>query len=57
MHRPKSIFQIETNKILWDSQIETDHIIPARRPDLMDFVIPFDNGGKNKRKRKDVHIL
>ena len=32
MHKPESILENETNKILWDFEIQTDHLIPARRP-------------------------
>ena len=36
MHKPESLFENETYKILWDlQQIQTDYQIPARRPDLM----------------------
>ena len=33
MHKPKSVPENETYKILWDSEIQTDHVISARRPD------------------------
>ena len=35
MHNPESILENETHKILWDFEIQTDHLIPARRPDLV----------------------
>ena len=35
MHNPDSVPEIETHKILWDFEIQTDHLIPARRPDLV----------------------
>ena len=35
MHKPESIRENETHKILWDLEIQTDHLIPARRPDLV----------------------
>ena len=31
MHRPQSLLENETHKILHDFEIETDHLIPARR--------------------------
>ena len=34
MHKPESVLQNETYKILWDFEIETDHRISVRRPDL-----------------------
>ena len=35
MHNPESVLENETHKILWEFQIETDHLISARRPDLI----------------------
>ena len=35
MHKPESVLRNKTLKILWDSEIQSDHIIPARRPDLV----------------------
>ena len=35
MHKPESVIENETHKILWDFEIKTDHLIPARRPDLV----------------------
>ena len=35
MHKPESIMENETHKILWDFEIKTDHLILARRPDLL----------------------
>ena len=35
MHNPKSVRKNETHIIIWDFQIQTDHIISARRPDLV----------------------
>ena len=34
MHNPESILENGTHKILWDFEIQTDHLISARRPDL-----------------------
>ena len=31
MHKPKSVLENETRKILSDSEIEIDHHIPARK--------------------------
>ena len=44
MHKPESVLENETHKILWDFEIKTDHLIPARRPDLI-----FINNKKKKR--------
>ena len=35
MHNPESILENETHKILWNFEILTDHLTPAKRPDLM----------------------
>ena len=43
MHNPESVLENETRKLLWDSDIPTDHLISARLPDLI--II-------NKKKRK-----
>ena len=54
MHNPASILENDTHKLLWDFDIQTDHLISARRPDLIiiskkkktrkivDFAIPGD---------------
>ena len=31
MHKPESILVEETHKILWDFEIQTDHLISARK--------------------------
>ena len=50
----------ESHKLLWDFNIQTDHLIPARRPDLIiinkknrtckivDFAVPADHRIKLK---------
>ena len=35
MHNPAPILENDTYKLLWDFNIQTDHLIPARRPDLI----------------------
>ena len=42
MHNPALVLQNDSHKLLWDFNIQTGHLIPARRPDLI--II-------NKRKR------
>ena len=42
MHNPAPVLENDSHKLLWDFNIQTDHLIPARRPDLI--II-------NKRKR------
>ena len=35
MYKGESTLENETHKILWDFEIQTDHLIPARRPNLV----------------------
>ena len=53
MHNPAPVLENDSHKFLWD--IQTDHLIPARRPDLIiinkrkrickiaDFAVPVDH--------------
>ena len=34
-HEPETVLENEDYKILWDFSIQTDHVIEARRPDLV----------------------
>ena len=46
-HNPVSALENDTHKLLWDSDIHTDHLISARLPDLM------ITNKKEKRKKKE----
>ena len=35
MHNPESVLTNETHKLLWDFEIQTDHQISVKRPDLI----------------------
>ena len=35
MHNPASVLENDTHKLPWDFDIQTDHLISARRPDLI----------------------
>ena len=35
MHNPVPVLENDSHKLLWDFDIQTDHLIPARRPDLI----------------------
>ena len=35
IHDPASVLENDTHKLLWDLDIQTDHLITARRPDLL----------------------
>ena len=55
MHKPKSKLENKMQKILWDFDIQMDHLILARRLDI----ILMDKKKRNchKRKEKDIQIL
>ena len=54
MHNPTPVLENDTHKLLWDFDLHTDHLIAAKRPDLMiinkkkrickivDFAVPAD---------------
>ena len=46
MHNPAPVIENDSHKLLWDFNIQTDHLIPARRPDLI-----IINNQKKKRER------
>ena len=46
MHNPVLVLEYDTHKLIWDFNKQTDHLISARRPDL----IIFDKKKKKKRK-------
>ena len=52
MHKPESAQKNETHKILWDFEIQTDHLIPARRPELLQKREPADHRVKIKENEK-----
>ena len=35
MHNPAAVKENDSHILLWDFDIQTDHLISARRPDLM----------------------
>ena len=45
MHNPAPVLENTMHKLLWDFNIQTDHLIPARRPDLI--II-------NKKKKREL---
>ena len=61
-HEPRSILENEDYNILYDFSIQTDHVIEARRPDLVvvdkkersckviDFAVPGDTRIEEKEK-------
>ena len=49
MHNPETFLEHDTQKLLWDFDIQTDHLISARRQDLI-----IMNKKKKKKKRKRI---
>ena len=47
MHNPVPVRENDAHKLLWSFNIQTDHLIPARRPDLMIIT-------KKKKKKKRI---
>ena len=69
MHNPAPVPENNTHKLLWDLDIHTDHLISARRPDLIiinknkrtckivDFAVPADHRIKLKEcEKKDKYL-
>ena len=52
MHNPAPVLENATHKLLWDFNIQTDHLIPARRPDLI-----IINKQKKKKKKRTCKIV
>ncbi len=69
MHNAAPVLENSTYKLLWDFNIQTDHLIPAR-PDLIiinqkkkrtckivDFAVPADHRIKQKEcEKKDKYL-
>ena len=53
MHNPEYILKNEMHKLLWDFEIQTDHLISARRPHLM--IVRNNNNNKKKKKKNLVN--
>ena len=69
MHNSAPVLENDSHKLLWDFNIQTDHLIPARRPDLIiinkkkrtckivDFAVPTDPRIKLKEcEKKDKYL-
>ena len=53
MHNPAPILENDTHKLLWDFDIYMDHLISARRPDL----IIINKKKKKKKKKRTCKIV
>ena len=71
MHKPALVQENDTLKLIWDFDVQTDHLISARRPDLIiinkrkkkriykivDFAVPVDHRIKLKEyEKKDKYL-
>ena len=69
MYNPAPVLENDTHKLLWDFDIHTDHLISARRPELIiinkkkilckivDFAVPADHRIKLKEcEKKDKYL-
>ena len=69
MHKPAPVLENDTYKLLWDFDILTDHLISARKPDLIiinkkkrifkivDFTVSGDDRLKLKEcEKKDKYL-
>ena len=54
MHNSEPVLENEMHKILWDFEIQTDHLISARRPIL---VIVNKKKKKKKKKKRTCRIV
>ena len=70
MRNPAPVLENDTHKLLWDVNIQSDHLIPARRPDLIiinnkkkkickivDFAVPVDHRINLKESEKKDKYL
>ena len=69
MHDPAPVLENDTHKLLWDFKIQTDHLIPARRPDriiinkkkrickIVDFAVPVNHRINLKESEKKDKYL
>ncbi len=55
MHNPESVLENDAHKLLWDFDIHTDHLISARRPDLI--IINKKKKKKKKEKKREFAKL
>ena len=70
MHNPAPVLENDSHKLVWDFNIQTDHLIQARRIDLIiinkkkericrivDFVVPTDHRINLKESEKKDKYL
>ena len=67
MYNPASVLKNDTHKLLWDFDIQTDNLISARRPEvininkkkkrtckIVDFAVPVDHKKKLKKVKRKI---
>ena len=52
MHNPAPVLENDTHKLLWNFDVQTDHLISAGRPDLI-----IINKKKKKKKKQICKIV
>ena len=67
MYNPAPVLENDSHKLLWDFNIQTDHLIPARRQDIInkkkkickivDFAVPADHRINLKESEKKDKYL
>ena len=50
MHKPECVHENEMHKLHWDFEMQTDHLILARRPDIV--IVNKKKRKKAKKKRE-----
>ena len=54
IHNPASVLENDMNELLWDFEIQTGHLISARRPDVIIITVPADHRIKlTKNEKRD----
>ena len=52
IHKPQSVLENEMHKNLWDFDIQTDHLILVKRPDLE--IIKTEKKRKEKKRKENL---
>ena len=55
MYNPAHVLENNTHKLLWELDIHTDHLISARKPDLI--IINKKKKKKKKKKKREFAKL
>ena len=60
MHKPESIPENETHKILWNFKVETNHLIPTRIPNgspNLRYKTWLSVNQQGKKKKRTCHLV